>query len=514
MRIRTLLTGLVVTLFATTAVIPAPVSAYEAQDLLAKHRAYVGWQFGDGSVQALQLERIYTDASGKVTQHATERRLGLAYRRDYQQVKDYEAGGSTGFTGNIFWTTNANGFTVPLIGDNAKYYLAMDVLFMEGSSELPAALQSDQTVAGKSVQVIRITMNGALPLDVYEDPQTGAYVRAVIDPGGQLETPINILSYADLSPGKKIIGSWSFGSDKGAYAYTKSTVNGPVGAADLHPPAPAAKWTFANTQPFKITVTDSRIFVDAKINGVPGHFILDTGASGIALTDAFADRAQLKTVDKSDAFGIGGATKTRIRKADTVEIGGNTLSNVITNSITLDYYNSREQFDGLMGFDLFGGAIVNLSLSGATMQLSDPAAGPASPPSGWYPITPDLTTFTPHVPAKIDDRLEVSALFDTGGYNLVLLSDQIEHHGINLLANRGGFLGGNSAIGGVGGYEITVCGPLAKITIGPFSYTGTEACESRSWDLHDGLIGYDFLKHFDYIFDYPHGVMYMSPHKD
>ena len=37
MRIRRLLTGLVVTLFATTAVIPAPVSAYEAQDLLAKH---------------------------------------------------------------------------------------------------------------------------------------------------------------------------------------------------------------------------------------------------------------------------------------------------------------------------------------------------------------------------------------------------------------------------------------------------------------------------------------------
>jgi hypothetical protein len=75
-------------------------------------------------------------------------------------------------------------------------------------------------------------------------------------------------------------------------------------------------------------------------------------------------------------------------------------------------------------------------------------------------------------------------------------------------------LGGNSAIGGVGGYEITVCGPLAKISVGPFHYTGTEACESRNWDLHQGLIGYDFLKHFDYIFDYPHGVMYMNPHKD
>jgi hypothetical protein len=192
MRLHTLLTGLFVTLFAATTLAPAPVRADDAQVLLAKHRAFVGWQYGDGGVSSLYLERIYTDATGKVTQHATEKRLGLAYRRDYQASATYGEGGSTGFTGRVFWKTSENGFTVPMIGDTAKYHLAVDVLFMEGSTELPATVQSSTSINGKSVQIVRIAMNGAVPFDVYEDPQTGAYVRAVIDPGGSQEAIINI----------------------------------------------------------------------------------------------------------------------------------------------------------------------------------------------------------------------------------------------------------------------------------------------------------------------------------
>ena len=118
------------------------------------------------------------------------------------------------------------------------------------------------------------------------------------------------------------------------------------------------------------------------------------------------------------------------------------------------------------------------------------------------------------MPIKLDDKLEILALLDTGGSSLVVISDQVEHHGINLLANRAGFLGGNSAIHGVGdSYDVTVCGPMARITVA-LCYTGTEACESSAWGLHDGLLGYDFLKHFDYLFDYPHGILYMRPHND
>ncbi len=177
---------------------------------------------------------------------------------------------------------------------------------MEGTSELPAALQSTATVNGKSVAVIRISMNGALPFDVYEDPQTGAFVRAVIDPGGSQEIRFNIASYTDIVAGKKLIGTWSLDDDKGSYAYTKVALNPAMSAAVLHPPAPAATWTFANNQPSPIRVTDSRLYIDAKVNGVPGRFVIDTGASSIVLTDDFANRAHVKTVDKSTGVGIAG----------------------------------------------------------------------------------------------------------------------------------------------------------------------------------------------------------------
>jgi hypothetical protein len=515
MRIHTALTWATAAVFAASSFFPSTVFADDAQSLLAKHKAFVGWQYGDGSVQSLFLERTYTDDSGKVTQHATEKRIGLAYRRDYQATRSYSEGSSTGFTGSIFWTTSANGFTVPMIGDIAKYYLAIDVLFMEGSTELPATLQGTATVNGKSVDIVRITMNGAVPFDVYEDPATGGYVEAVIDPGGAQETTIKIASYADLGLGKKVIGTWNFGNDKGQFAYTKITLNPAVAATDLHPPAPAATWTFANAQPFPIRVTDSRIYVDAKINGVPGRFILDTGAAGIFLLSKFASRVNLKTLDTSHAFGIGGITKDDIHKADTLEIGGNTLHDVIMVSVDTQFKDTdnSETPDGLMGFDVFGGAIVAVSLSGGTMRITDPSGGPATAPAGSYPVTVDLATLTPRVPAKLDDKFEILATLDTGAGYLVLMSDQVEHHGINLLARRGdAFLGGNAFIGGIGGYEATTCGPLARLAVGPFIYTGTEACESPNWGLRSGLLGYDFLKHFDYLFDYPHGVLYMTPH--
>jgi len=313
-----------------------------------------------------------------------------------------------------------------------------------------------------------------------------------------------------------MIGTWSYGDEKGQYKNTKIVLNPSIDPSTLHPPAPQATWTFSNSQPFPIRVTDSRIYVDAKINGVPGRFILDTGASGIALFDEFANRANLKTVDRSHAFGIGGTATSLVRKADTVEIGGNTLSNVIVTSLDEQFQDSQnfEKPDGLMGFDIFAGSIVDLTLSAGTMRISDPSAGPAAPPVGGYPMAVDLANGTPRVPVKLDGKLEIVATLDTGAMALVLMSNQVEHHGINLLANRDtGFLGGNAAIGGIGGYEKTVCGPLSRIVVGPFIYTGIEACESPNWSLHNGLLGLDFLKHFDYVFDYPHGLLYMT-HKD
>lgn len=512
MRISPPWTWLLAGLLAFVPAHPVAAAAGDAASLLALHRAYVGWQLGDGSVTSLLLRRTYTNADGKVTGTSIERRVGLAYRRNYVTKLDQHA--SSGFTGRIFWTTSDNGFTVPLIGNDAKFELAVDALFMEATTQIPAALHGTAQIDGKTVPVLQLTMQSGEVIDVDEDPETGAYLRAVIDPGGAEEKQITIASYMTIAPGKRFIGTWSFGDGKGSYHYTKAELNVPVADDQLHPPPPTATWTFANSAPFPIRVTDSRIYVDAKVNGVSGRFILDTGDSGITLTDDFANRAHVKTIDRSQALGIGGLTKDLVRRADTIEIGGNTLSNVIVTTIN-EHFNdelNEEKPVGLLGFDVFAASVVNLSLSGGTMQILDPSQGPATPPPGAVPFTVDLAAFVPRLPVKVDDKLDVLAVLDTGGSNLVLLSNQIESHGVNLVANRSGFLGANAMAGGIGGAELLVCGPLERLSVGPFIYSGTEACESTQWSLHSGLVGYDFLKHFDFVFDYPHDTLYMKEH--
>ncbi len=493
----------------------AAPAADDATTLLQKHRAFVGWQFGDGAVKALALERQYVSPKGTVSK-ATEQRLGLAYRRDYVATSPNDYSGAVGFTGRIFWSTNQNGFTVPSVGDAAKASLITDALFMEGTSELPGEVRGQSTIDGKPVSIIRVTMSGATPVDVYED-DTGAYLRAVVDPGGSEETSYDIRSYIDIAPGKKMIGSWSIDGSKGVYSYTKTTLNGDVSESELHPPAAQATWTFRNDKPQKIKVTVGRIYVDAVVNGVPGRFILDTGASSIVLTDEFANRAHVKTVTHSRAIGIGGETKTLVRTADTIDFGGNTLSNVTVDTINQSFDDDKfdERPVGLIGFDLFADALVHLDTSNQTITIQDPSTTLTPPPNS-VPVTVDLSARVPTVPMMINGKADVNAELDTGNTFYVLVSKQLRDRGVAMAIDNSqvGYLASHIIIGGIGGDEEVECGHLDQITLGPIVYQQASACESNSYGPHEALIGLDFLQHFDYIFDYQHSQIVMIPHKD
>ena len=80
----------------------------------------------------------------------------------------------------------------------------------------------------------------------------------------------------------------------------------------------------------------SRVLVDATVNGVNGHFIIDSGASAIFLNERFAERAKVaKVADAGVAIGLYGAQRATVRRIATLEIGGNTLSNVFGRSAEL-----------------------------------------------------------------------------------------------------------------------------------------------------------------------------------
>jgi hypothetical protein len=499
---------------STVALWAAPVQADDqAQTLLAKHRAFVGWQSGDGTFKTLRLEREYVDSKGVVTELSLERRIGLLYRNTDTYPRRANTTEEAGFTGNIFWRSDINGFTTPIYGDLAKYRLSAAALLNEGLPSAGATLVRTDTKEGKPIDVVRVPMQEADAVDLSIDPATGAIVKAVIDPGGDYETTFHIVSYAEPVPTKKMIGSFRIGDGGGTFTYTKIEPNVAISGADLHPPKPTASWAFANSKPFPVQLTPTRIVVQATVDGKEGTFILDTGASeGIILNKAFADKIGAKDLRVHDqTLTLYEPTPIELRRVDIIQMGGNTLSNMIVQAV--DFNNTfankdyrgldNKNYDGLIGYGLFAGAIVRMDLGAGTMIIDDPASFDASGEKG-LPLLIDIADGTPSVPMTLDGSIPVKAYFDSGDPDTVIFGpDLIFKYHLTM---------GTKIEGAAGGYGSMACGTLDKLTLGPIVYTGVDACE-RKTDVMSGrniLVGLDFLRHFNITFDYPHGRLFLQ----
>ncbi len=223
--------------FALAAVRPlsAPAAAGdEAAPLLAKHRAYVGWAAGDGGIKTLR-ETGAAVRDGHTVAAISALRYGVAYRNTYRRPNGIQS--DDGFTGSVFWTSNANGFTVRPVGEVIRYLADVAALFGEGTADAGGALLRHETLAGADTAVVRLTPQVGFPMDVWIDPSTGAYRRAVLDPGGKYETAFNGLEYAEAA-GKRCLASWHVGSSKTTYRYDKIEVE-PGARARRAPPAQA-----------------------------------------------------------------------------------------------------------------------------------------------------------------------------------------------------------------------------------------------------------------------------------
>jgi hypothetical protein len=507
-------------LFATAiavAVFALPAAAMATDDgtaLQAKHRAFTGWQLGDGSIASLDLiETITTDKDGKTVQTLHTRRLGALYRVDETDAKTQESY-SNGFTGNLFWRSDANGMTVPVLGDATKYDLTYDLFLSDAIEDLPWKVTGSTVIDGTSYAIVRVTQDNAFPIDLYVDPATGAYRRAVIDPGGNHEETVNVLGFGDATAGKKIINKWKYAGSSYTHQLTKIVANAGVTASDLHPPAQTASWTFANAA-VPIKITQYRIVVNAKVNGVPGKFILDTGASDIHFTEAFARKAGLKPIGESESMGIAGSLKDHVARVDSIDIGGNVLRN-----LKVSYGGDAiddDVPDGLLGFSVLGSADVTLDFSNQTLRFQDPSSVDLSAAQGVH-VAADLSDGTPVIPMKLNDSVDVLATLDSGNPMSLLMSPQITtKYGLRMLVDNSlvGYLSSHRLIGGVSGhYEATECGHVDQVALGPIKYVYVDACQSPSFSGRDTLVSLDFLRKFDRIeFDYPHAHLVFIPQK-
>lgn len=514
-----IITFFLVAIFAT---VPVLARADDAASLLAKHKAFVGWQAGDGSFASLILDGSMTsNQAGSAKTYATvhEVRKGLAERETRTLANGTVQ--NSGFTGRVFWASNENGFTHPIVGDPEKFAIAAELVFNEGASALAGSVKGTDTVDGTACTIVQVKADVSDPVNLCIDPQTGAVKRAVIDAGGTHEAIVDILAYADAKPGKKVISKWHFHDSDYTHEVTNVSANKPVADTDLHPPDQTAKWTFASGQTFPMEFKDNDrtkgFFVTASFNGVKGRFLVDTGASGIALNRSFAARAHMKPLRAVTAYGIGGDTKAEVGSIDTFQIGGNTLWNVVVSNFSYDLWDGKDgdgnEMDGLIGYDLFGGAIVEINSDAQEMTLFDPASMQLSD-AGGIPLTVDLESLQPVIPMTVNGKIPINALLDSGDLFEITVSHELSSkYGLNMLVDTSiqGITSGIRFASGVGGVERDECGRLDSVSVGPIVYQNAPACKSRGMSGNGAIVGFDFIKNFDIIFDYPQARMTLLP---
>ncbi|MFN2527515.1 MAG: retroviral-like aspartic protease family protein [Candidatus Baltobacteraceae bacterium] len=502
--------------FGFTAV---PAMADDAAELLAKHKAFVGYSFLDGSIASLVLDGTITNIKKsvpEVTNTVHEVHRGIAERTTETDLGS-KLDNSSGFTGSLYWEIQSpNGFINPVVGDRQKYSVAWDLLFNEATALMHAELMGTKQLEGTSYPVVRLTAAAATAIDVYVDPKTGAYKRAVIDPGGPDEDTLDILAYGDAGSGKHVISKFKRPESNYVHEWTKIMANVPVSNEALHPPVGTSPWKFGAGKPFPIQYKDGDygrgIYISATVNGVPGRFKLDTGAYSILLTQAFAQKAHVKHTGSTVAQGFGPKqVHPNLDLIGTFAVGDNVMTDVKTTSADTDL---GENTDGLLGFEFLAGAIVTLDLDNQQMSLAAPNT-PVDKSKGLNVLV-DLAGGQPHVPMIMNGKTQVDALLDSGDeFNVIFAKDLASKYGVSMMIdpdpNR--YINSHIVVSGVGGNDVVECGTLDALALGPIVYQNTNACTTTSMSGRDVNVGIDFLHNFNIVFDYPEALLIMTPRK-
>jgi hypothetical protein len=515
---------------------PGVALAGDGDTLLAKHREFVGWQAGDGTLKTWRqtLKHVViqkNNAAGEprppIVFTLTEVRRGSVYRETITRegpglVRD------AGFTGRVFWDADYNGNVVTHLEERAQADLSSNAVFNDVVSALPGTMRGTGKVGSDSYQIVRVVPPQGLPVDLYVD-SNGAYHRAVINPDrkDRSET-IDIDKYIEFAPGKKTIGAYHVGSGT-IYEVQKIEANVAVSDDEIRPPAQRSTWTFGSGEPSPIEIRtytqpygDSvgrAVVMKASVNGRQGTFLLDSGAYTIILFSPFADNLGLDSLAPTAYSGVsGGSVGGDLVRVKDLTIGSNVLHNVI---VTKSRGKSLLELDGILGYDFLANALVDVDLVGLKLTILDPKQFAPTVEKTAYAFPVDLTTRHAAVHITVGNGVDANPDFDTGASFSVLLSDSLLRSGkivpltSTITLSNGMVVEQRTFLGGVdgSGAELEPCSRIGRMQIGPFRYENAPLCfgSGRVFGDNGGLIGFDFLRHFNWTFDYPDGKLVLTP---
>jgi len=503
--------------------IPAPDAApLTLAALLQRHLAALG---GEAAITAIKNTRV-TAAVTTGGIHGTITTIYAAPDKEFEEDKLGILDITQGYDGKAAWQSDTNGNVRPLADEELKD-LRVQLFFDTNSYVLPGRIK------------------GTLTLKPTAEPGTGNYVVDALPEGGKRSTlffdPHTFLIVKEQHLDDDIQVTTRYGDyrtvDGARFPFTTSTTNGTarydiVGVVTrvennvalppglFLPPAGGRKFGFSRpgqtsaTVPFELD--GGQIALGVRLNGQPARVFLDSGASGIALSQSTATRLGLKSSGFLEARGYGGSTDLHPILVHKFEVPGAVM---ITDAaaIAIDLPDTLSAFfnrpvDGFVGYDLLAHFVVRVDYPRRTLTFTAPDAfRPARTDGAALPL--ELDNDIPSVEASIDALPPARFLLDTGDEAaLRLYSPFAASSGLDKKYPRGALTTG----GGIGGESssrvtkigsFTVAGLILKQVPTDFSLDPKGGASL----VIAGALGSRLLSRFVVTFDYPHGRVFFAP---
>jgi tetratricopeptide (TPR) repeat protein len=265
--------------------------------------------------------------------------------------------------------------------------------------------------------------------------------------------------------------------------------------------------------------------LDIEINGVKAHMILDTGASGILIGKALADKMKLEGELETGVGGIGdnGVQEAQIAVAKHLRIGNLTFEDCPV-TITLPSKRRNDDVDpnsalsrGLIGADIFDQFLVTINIPERKLILSPLPPLPGKRDGNWdeeHPddryVAPSMTSWTNilrvgHdliVPVQLNGKPPHLMIMDTGA--------ETTTYSIAAAKEATPVTRSNQRMSGVSGdvkkvYDasriILKFGGIQQLEDGMLAVDLTNLSESDGMEI-SGLIGYTVLRELTINIDY------------
>ena len=461
--------------------------------IFKNHETAVGYSASDGSAKpyVVTMKGSWIDFDHKPHDLLVARhQAGAFYREDQTYLG---ATSSQGFGDGGFWFSTPNGNTTNDIGLGRELRVTWAIVNAEAYDE---TLHPESRGVNGDDYVVRIHPDSGMIADVYFNRDSWLTDRVIIDPDNfgfrfdfsdyKRQGPVMVAMTRRRGVTEQRV------LDFETYTVTNFQWDASFDAAAFDAPTATRYMTFPSdgkaTIPFDF---HPGIVVEGSINGASGQFLLDPGQPNMVITSALAAKAQI------------------IPKYAPMQWIGNVYANPVVSMSFGDLKlrdvhvqildgNYLGYFDGIIGFDVFAQAVVDVDFPRRTVTFSDPNSFKPSPTRHGLPLI--VSQGVAQVVITANHSAPMLMEINPAAAGQIALWSAIFHD--RVLSDKLGL--SNGVIG--------------DLDIGPNSIQHVRVdpgfIRANVWDSVTGSMGLiegDLLKNYDVTFDEPAATVYIDP---